>query len=494
MTKLNRRQLLKSLSICAAGGAGGLAPLLAARRASAQSQEPRFLIVLAAAGGASIVDSFLAIRQSESANWETINTIADSEVKSIPDSPLRAVDLSRQDAGPVPFPFTANQSNFARKHRDNILVSTLTSTSVNHTVAQRRSITGNEAWKGRTLQEVVANEFGAGMPLPNVNMTGGGYIEHGTDRSLPSWAFNEPVADPTIWPLSLHGSRGQQDLPSADLIERARTLRDERLEPGSVFNRTFGKSSRLELWKRQRDSARQVLEGGDLISKLMFLPDIPQVPLSQYGLTESPDGFKVREKFPEFNSDPLEAQAALAFLLIKHRVSVTVTISPSFSVLLGDNFPPRIVNPPLAFDFSHNAHRAAQAIMWDRILGIADRLIDLLQAEPFGTSGESLWDRSMIYFATDFGRDRRRSGGNDGFGSGHHLNNGTVVVSPMVKGNSVLGGVDPDTGLTYGYDIATGAPDQGANMAERHIYAGILQSMGVDTAGSGLPDMRSWRK
>ena len=136
----------------------------------------------------------------------------------------------------------------------------------------------------------------------------------------------------------------------------------------------------------------------------------------------------------------------LAFLLIKNRVSAAVTISPSFNVLLNTS-PPSLTNPPLAFDFSHQSHRDAQAVMWQRILGIADRLVELLKAEEF-EAGESLWDRSMIYFASDFGRTKRRPTNSETFGTSHNLNNGYAILSPLVNGNTVLGGVDPTTGLT----------------------------------------------
>ncbi len=491
--KLDRRALLKSLSMYATGGAAGVSSLLAARRGAAEEKKPKFLIVLAGAGGASIIDSFLAIRGSESANASTINTFPDSEVHGFANSPLRAVDLSRSGAGDIPIPFSANQSRFVQRHREDILVASVTGTSVNHAVAQRRSITGNEAWKGRTLQEAIANEYGASFPLPNVNMSAGGYIEHGTDKSLPSHVFNEPVADPTVFPAALHGSRGVTQPASASVVARARRLRDEKLDPESTFYKTFRDSERLKLWKAQRSGPSQALEGADLITKLMFLEDSADIPLSAHGLAESPDGRKVREKFPNFLTDSLDAQAALAFLLIKNRVSVTVTIAPSFAVLIETNrFPPTITNPPLAFDFSHNAHRAAQALMWSRLFRVADGLIDLLKTEEF-EAGESFWDRSMIYFATEFGREKRRPDNASDFGTSHHLNNGIAVVSPMVQGNRVLGGVDPDTGLTYGFDPMTGAPDRGQTMAERHIYSGILDSMGVDTSGSGLPAVPTFK-
>src|SRR5262245_10723638 len=156
--RLNRRQLMKSLSICAAGGASGLASLLATKRGFAQQQKkPKFLFVIAGAGGCSLIDSFLAIRQSEAgASASTINCFPDAEVKTINGSPFRAVDLSRTQVGAIPIPFAANQSGFVNRHKDDLMVVTQTCTSVNHTIAQKRSLTGNEAWSGRTLQEAVA--------------------------------------------------------------------------------------------------------------------------------------------------------------------------------------------------------------------------------------------------------------------------------------------------------------------------------------------------
>ncbi len=494
--RLNRRQILKSLAMCSAGGGSGLATLLAARRGVAQdTPKPKFLIVVAGAGGASLIDSFLAIRTSEAGpNGPNINTYQDSEVATIADSPFRAVNLSRNAVGAIPIPFSSNQSAFVSKHKNDLMVVTQTGTSVNHTIAQKRSLTGNDAWGGRTLQEAVAAYYGAGAPIPNVNMAAGGYLEPGIDRTLPPYARSEPVGQAALWPLSLDGRRGFKGAPSEDVLALARKVRDEKLEPESSFVKTFNKSSRLELWRAQR-AQQPNLQSLDLITKLNVFPDAPpQLPLSEYGLEQSPDGAAVLQAFPNLLTDPLEAQAALAFLLLKNRVSVTVTIAPSFNVLLDlDGFPPQVTNPPLAFDFSHQSHRAAQAVMWGRILGMADRLSDLLKSTEF-EAGESFWDRTMIYFASDFGRTKRRPSNADDFGSSHDLNNGYAILSPLANGNQVLGGVDPTTALTYGFDPTTGAPDPGRTMKEMEIYAGILHALGVDTSGSGLPDMRPMRK
>ena len=483
-TLFTRRNLFRGLG-------GAAAATLLSRPARSDGKKPAFLIVLGAAGGASIIDSFMAIRSSESANASTLNTFPDANVKSIDGSPLRAVDISDSALGPIPFPYSANQSSFVQKHFDDMLAVTLTGTSVNHAVAQERSRTGNSAWLGRTLEECVANEFGKDFALPNVNMATSGYATRGVDDSLPSWAVGAPVAAPSLWPFGLDGSRGIAGAPSADLIAKARSLRDHTLEPGSSFMKTFEKGEALSLWRQQRTDAVAKLEGADLIDKLNLFQDTAETPLGQYGLSGSPDAALLVSTFENLATDELEAQAALAYLLLKNRVSSAVTIAPSFSVLIGNA---GILNPPLAFDFSHSANRGTQAVMWSRVLGVADKLIALLKNVPFDDStGESFWDRTLIYVATDFGRSKTRPAGSDDFGAGHDLNNGVLLVSPMLKGNRVLGGVDPDTALTYGFDPTTGAPDTGRSTSEAELFSGILDVMGVDTTGSGLPSVTAFR-
>ncbi|MEQ9502407.1 MAG: hypothetical protein RIT81_36390 [Deltaproteobacteria bacterium] len=494
MSKLNldRRNFLRGMGYVAAGTALGLPGRAGAQ---ARPEDARFLVVLTASGGASLIDSFLSIRASESANASTINTYEDNRVQSIADSPFRAIDSQGSDLGALPAPYTANQSNFVRKHKDDMMVVTCTGTSVNHAVAQKRAITGNEAWAGRTLQEVNAMQYGESFLLPNVVMaTGTAYIDPGTDGSLPSYCSGEPVAQPALWPLSLHGTRGVKG-PNADFVKMARRVRDEQLDPRSKFARVFDKSPALSRWRQQR-LATQGLETSDLITKLMLFEDSERYPLSAHGLTESSSGRLVRERFPNFDQDPLEAQAALAFLLLKNRVSVSVTLGTSFNAVLADGASlgggglqeGDLINPPIGFDFSHQAHRATQAMMWSRVLAAADGLIELLKAEEFA-DGQSFWDRTLLYVATDFGRDKVRPSGSEDFGTSHHLNNGFLLVSPLVNGNTVLGGVDPDTGLTYGFDPVTGAPAPGTEMAEAQIYAGIAGALGVDTTGSGLPNV-----
>jgi hypothetical protein len=209
---------------------------------------------------------------------------------------------------------------------------------------------------------------------------------------------------------------------------------------------------------------------------------------------ESPDGRRIRERFPRFMTDALQAKAALAFLLIKHRVSVTVTLSPTFATSV-DQENNLLSNAPLAFDFSHNVHRATQGLMWSHVLDVVDGLATLLAAEEFDPrTGESFWDRTMIYVATEFGREKRRVNAAEEFSSGHDLFNGVLVVSPLANGNRVLGGVDPATGITHGFDVETGEARPMAQTSEREVFAGLLHALRVDTTGSGLPDARALRR
>jgi uncharacterized protein (DUF1501 family) len=94
-----------------------------------------------------------------------------------------------------------------------------------------------------------------------------------------------------------------------------------------------------------------------------------------------------------------------------------------------------------------------------------------------------MWDRSMIYVATDFGRDKTRPAGAESWGTGHSLNNGTLLVSPLLAGNRVYGGVDPTTCETYGFDGRTGEVDASLRCSEGHIYSAIAQALDIEFPG-----------
>lgn len=488
-----RRDFIRGLA-AASGAATGASLLLDPKALAAQGKDPRYLIVLTASGGGSIIDGPLAIAADECATPGTINCFSSDRITTWDDSPLRAVTLSGDDIGPIPSGFEVDQAEWIGRHRQDMMVATWTRTSVNHSIGQRRSVTGNEAWRGRTMQEIVAWQYGMDHAIPNVHLVAGlGQNEPGTDATVPNYARGQIVANPSTWPLSLDGSRGQPYALSPEVLKAVRKHRNTVFEPATRFQQIFQNAPRLVEWRDLRGTPQQRIEGMDLISKLMVRQDSEDFPLTDFGLEESPAGEVVRAAFPNLTTDPLEAQAALAFLLLKFGVSVSVTLGPSFDFIydqsqgfLADN---SVVNPPLAFDISHQGHRSGQAVVWNRILRTIDGLITLLKSEPLGDGGGSMWDKTMIYVAPDFGREKHRPSMAQDWGTGHSLNNGVMVFSPLVPGNTVLGGVDPNTGFTYGFDPTSGAPDTGRNMSEDELFSGLLGALDIDTSGAGLPSV-----
>lgn len=494
----SRRALLQQLSAFAGVGLGSslLSPTALAKKA----QDPRFLIVLCATGGGSIIDGPLVVKESESATPGVLNTFPDAVVKEWAGSPFRAADLSMNSIGAIPASFTTRPSAVLERHRQALMVATLTGTSVNHQIGERRSITGNEAHAGRTLQELVAWQYGAEVPIPNVHLLAGtGFNDPGTDARVPAWARRQVVADPRIWPLSLHGTQGlERGLPE-DVLRAVRKVRDEQFEPATRFAQVYAEAPRLVEWARLRGAPQSRIEAMGLIEKLLVAEDSAELPFAKFGLQSGAAAAAARAAFPNTATDPLQAQAALAFLLLKHGVSVSVTLGPDFGfsyapgVSAGAGLPPdSVLNPPLGFDFSHQAHRAGQAVVWSRIYSVIDGLIGLLKAEPFAGGG-SMWDRTLLYVATEFGRTKARPEGAEDWGTGHDLNNGVAVFSPLVPGDTLLGGVDPDTCLTYGFDPETGDPDPGRSTAEAEIFSGLLGALGVDREDTGLPDVAAMR-
>lgn len=471
---MQRRQFMMS-----AAGAAGLTALGLGRGGRVARAEPsatdKFLFVVAATGGASIIDSFLPIAASEAGEHaSTLVTYPDSLIVQPPGSNLRCVgSLDLQ----TPFVSSASMEGFLAKYYEDMLVMTVENTSVNHAVAQKRAITGSNVDRGRTIMEAMAATYGANKVLPNCNMATGGYLEPGIDSTLPSAALAEVIADPSFFALSSHGTRGVAGAPQEALIARARAARAA-LEERSSLNDKHSGSVVRERILQLRDTLQPEMENGDLITKLMLLQSGENLDLESYGLESSPELGRLLDVLPNLAQDPAEAQAALAFLLARYGIASSITMGLSFIPTFTET---QILGTPLAFDFSHNSHIDAQNVSWRRILGAVDGLIALLKSEPLGDG--TMWDRSLIYVATDFGRSKERPADAVTFGSGHHLNNGSLFISPLLKGNRVLGGVDPTTALTYGIDFATGEPDPNQVMREEELYSLICNAMDIEFTG-----------
>lgn len=472
------------------GAAASTAFALGPRRARAQGPEPYFLLNVCGLGGYSIQDAFMAIRESEAGSRAPdVNVFPDAWVESI--GPFRAVSIPPEHV--AGFGRESFQPEFVRRHGGQMLVYTHRASSVNHPVAQQRVLNGDRAYLGRTIPEAVAAHYGRDFPLANVNMAASGFAEHGYDPSLPSWARAISVTDPWMFPLALSGHLGLSRPWAPDDVLRMRSARSRLVEAQSDYLRSNLDDPMWTRWREHRDRV-QLLEASAAVQKLNLNPSTDERPFDDYGLPTSPDLPRLREAFPRLADDPFEAQAALAFLLLKHRFSVAVTISvaPQQLRLNGE-----LVNAGSAFDAAHGIHRPNQALMWTRLLNVADRLIELLKSELYDGSGQTLWDRTVMFLPTEFGRGQYRQNYDELFGTAHDLEGAQVVVSPLANGGTVLGEVNRSTGRLIGFDperLTHVADPARTGISEAETYAGILHMLGVPTPGSGLPDVRALRR
>lgn len=485
MTSSNftRRRLLGGLLGAGALGAAGLGLRRGVASRLRAGDDPgladrKLLFVVCAAGGGNIVDSFLPVLDSEVTQGDpsALSTYPESLIVQPQGSNIRCVGTLSD--------YSFYTSAFAmqtllQNHYADMVVLAHECTSVNHTVAQKRSVTGAGVNFGRTIMEANAERHGSSLLLPNTNMASGGYIAPGDDPELPRFARAELIADPIMFAASTHGRRGVAGAPTPELVERARGVRSK-LESASPFGQTFVDSSLRATYLEQRETSQPAIEAADLISKLMLVPQASLPP--QYGLDASPLVGPITEAFPLLYQDSWEARAALAFALAYFGVSCSITVGLDFDPVAIDN---ALISTPLAFDYSHTDHRVAQNLMWGRTCRLIDGLITLLKTFDYlgDPSLGKLWDRSLIYVATEFGREKTRSAGASSWSTGHHLNNGALLISPLLRGNAVYGGVDPNTLLTYGFDRATGQPDPGAIMREGDVYSAIAMALGIEFEG-----------
>ncbi|MGE0784729.1 MAG: twin-arginine translocation signal domain-containing protein [Sandaracinaceae bacterium] len=476
----SRRNFLRWGSAAAAAAALPSVLSLRGPRASAQpAADQKFLFVVTASGGGSIIDSFLPVAASEAgAAGERIIAYPDAAIAQPSGSNLRVV--RNLNLGGL-FANAYDPATLLSKYYRDMLVVTVENTSVNHVVAQKRAITGAGIDGGRTLMEAMAMQHGEGLLLPNACLSVGGYAEPG-DAEVPYSARAEIVANPSLYALASHGYAGVGGAPSDTAMAQARAAR-ERFDDASAFGQRYSQSALRARYLELRRDLLPRIEEADLIHKLLLLQNGDDVSLSDYGLERSVEQdaqlARLLEVFPDVTHDRLHAQAALGFLLARYGISSAVTLGPGFmpSFLEDGSIP----DTPIAFDFSHTDHVTTQNTMWSRVCEVLDGLITLLEETPHGAG--SMWDQSLIYVATDFGRSKDRPSNAQSFSSGHHLNNGNLFISPMLKGNRVYGGVDPTTALTYGFDPLTGTADRNALMREGHLYSLVCQAMGIEFAG-----------
>lgn len=449
------------------GLSGGLGSTLASSVAMGASESPRYLFTICTTGGASVIDSFLA---------QATGPVAYANLTKPGNGIFSAVPvLQNSIQGAIPLGNGYPQANFITKHGSDMVLMTCEVSSVNHLIAAKRAMTGDSVFGGKTIAEALAMTYGKTYPLANLLLAGGGYGSEGDDRLLPGFARGQAVADPLMFAFATHGFKGINQSLTQDDVTQIRQLRAQ-IEAAAPMMALGKKSPIVQNYLENRARVVQMLESGDTITKMM-LRDPASSNLQAFGLQTSQDFELVRSKFTNLAQDPFEARLALGFLAVKNRLSLSVTIAPNQAPLITAQGTP---NAPIAFDWSHVDHRGAQNSMWSYVLKGTDSLIDLLKAtdDPHAQDGSKMWDRSVIYLATEFGRDKVATGG-----SGHHLNNGVVMISPLLKGGRIFGGVDPATGLTFGFDGKTGEPARNLWMNEKDIYSALALALGFKFPG-----------
>jgi hypothetical protein len=485
ISRIGRRQMLLAMAgamgTTALGSAIGRA---AGERAGGSADKDRkLLFVLCATGGASIIDSFLPVSRTEvddDALADTLNVYEDDQILTPTGSGLRCpgyVESGGLLSGLYETGFALD--GFLAKHHPWMTVLTQECTSVNHNVGQQRSVTGAGVNRGRTIMEAMALRHGEDLIIPNCNMANDGYIQPGVDPTTPEFARAEIIASPLGFAAAMDGVKGVLGAPDRGLVERARGVR-ERLEDASTFGRTFAESPRRQRFLANRRELQPRLEAAKLMDRLSLLP--PELLDPKYGVMSSPLLPTLTAKFSRLLVDPWESQAALAVLLSYYGLSCVNTIGLRQEPTFGDE---KLISTPIAFDFAHTDHRIAQYLMWGHVLRAVDALVDLLQQLDYlgDPALGKMWDRSLIYIATDFGRDKTRPAGAESWGTGHSLNNGTLIVSPLLAGNRVFGGIDPTTCNTHGFDGTTGEADPSLVCSEGHIYSAIAQALDIEFPG-----------
>ncbi|MDD9969401.1 MAG: hypothetical protein OXR73_24365 [Myxococcales bacterium] len=445
-------------------------------------KDRKILFVFCAHGGAGIINSFLPLVDTEVGDptlASTLDVYPEALVDQLPGLGFRHVrnlDSATFSYMKEPPPM----DGFLQRHGRDMAIFCHGVSSVNHNVAQARSLNGAGANAGRTIMEAMAMRYGGGMPLPNCNMGTDGFIEHGHDDSVPARARHEIITAPMFFATGTHGSRGVVGVPSVGSIERARRIRQQ-LDRETVFGRTFGKSPRVMRYLEQRSFATEELERADLIERLLLLD--PSTVDPKFGLQAGAVVADLYTRFPDLAVHDVQAQLGLGFLLAYHGVATSVTLGfrsdPVITQADG------VVTAPIAFDYSHSSHRVTQNVMWGNLAALLDTMITLLKDYDYmgDPSLGKMWDRSLIYVATDFGRTKERPAEAGEWSSGHDLNNGSVLISPLINGNRVYGGVDPKTALTYGFNRETGAPDPASALEEAALYGALCHVLDIDFSG-----------
>ncbi|MCX6129681.1 MAG: hypothetical protein NTX25_11545, partial [Proteobacteria bacterium] len=193
---LNRRQVFQI------GGTGALGAAFGSNFLQGQTAgaDKKYIFNICAAGGANIIDSFLAQTTGPAAFTNLVKP-AGSVFSTVP-------PLQNSIQGAIALGNGYDQAIFVQKHGADMAVMTCEVSSVNHIIAAKRAMSGDNINGGRTIAEAVAMAFGKSCALPNLMLAGGGYAANGDDITVPEFARAQAVADPLMFAFATHGFKG----------------------------------------------------------------------------------------------------------------------------------------------------------------------------------------------------------------------------------------------------------------------------------------------
>lgn len=469
----SRRSFLKgSLGTLAACSGLGAEQLLNADAAL----DDRYLFIIAAPGGANMTDCFLASDRGPGAY--------DMDLLLKPDfTPFRCVIPRYNSVGwSLPIGNGYSQLDFLKAHHKDMAVMAVEGATTDRTYAPRLAMTGNEINRGRTLAEHIAATYRGRFAFPNISMATGEFAVPGRDRYLSDSARAELISDPLLFAFATHGYAGINghtgtSRTGSSKVAQQRQFRLE-LDRASEFYKQNKDHPTVQQYLYNRDQIMPTLEKNQLMLSLLIDGKHSQR-YNQYGLKPAEQLPELSRHFPQLGSDPFEAQVALAFLLSQKGLTNVCTLAPTTDLVLSSDRN-RANTAPMGFNWSHTDHRGAQNTMWSYLLQNIDKLIQLLKSAPIGgdPAKGSMWSKSVIYVVSDFGRDRVQEGG-----SGLSTNNAHLVVSPLIKGNRIYGGLDERTGRVTGFNPYTGMVEPGRKITTGDHYSIISELMGAPFRG-----------
>lgn len=466
-TKTDRRSFIKG----SLGAVAACSSLTTGDWLRAEAIPTRYLFIVAAPGGANMTDCFLASDKGPSA-YGTDLLVKPSF------TPFRAVIPRYNTVGwSLPIGNGYSQLNFLQQHHKDMAVIAHDAITLDRDLAARQAMTGNSINRGRTLAEHVASAFRGRFTMPNICMAKGGFAAPGSDLRLSGSARAELISDPLMFAFATHGFAGLSHQPSSAKVQLERQLRLS-LEKNSAFYQANQNHPTIKSFQYNRDVIMTSLEKNQLMMNLL-IDGTAKERYGRRGLRMSQEMESLNRHFGQLGSDPFEAQMALAFLLSKRGLTNVCTMSPGADLVLSPDRK-KANTAPMGFNWSHTDHRGAQNAMWSYMLKNIDSLIQLLKATDVNgdPAQGKMWERSVIYVASDFGRERVQRGG-----SGLHANNANLLISPLVKGNRIYGAYDERRGTIGGFHPITGAPEPRRSITSADHYSIVAGLMGAPFAG-----------